>query len=349
MNTMRGVFYRESLDTSPQVFEAFPMERDRYAGIKNFYVDEEDKLWVGIRHLGIYGYQLPQNELLVHKEPEQENFNSYLTLTGDTQHKDLLWCSSEKGLYRYDKKNNTGRWFIPRELNPEIPTNALENIMEGPKGSLWMTLMGSGIVCFDKEKETFEYFRNDPQESQSIIPGFITSISSSEGVLWLATSEGVCSFNLDTHKAINYYKSDSLFHYGIAAMVADLNGDLWIADNNGISHFDPETRDFDSYYCLDIAQGFTNGGGSRGRDGRIYFSSIKGLLSFHPDSIKLDTVPPKTVLTGIRVNNEYVDFGKAAEFVDTILLLVKIFKHEIVILNRIRETIDNFSVESHVD
>ena len=48
------------------------------------------------------------------------------------------------------------------------------------------------------------------------------------------------------------------------------------------------------------------------RDGRLIFSTKSGILDFHPDSIQINTIPPKITLTDFKLFNKTVEIGEDA-------------------------------------
>ena len=319
-NTMRGVFYRKNLNAAPESFIAPPINENQYSGIRFFYLDEQNKLWLAMRNYGLYVFNSPKGQLHDFIDLGQQNYNDYPYVLGDNQNSDLIWYTSQRGLFRYNKKTASGQWFTHDGFNQGISTDGLGHFLEDASGNLWIALNSGGLAKFDKRNEQFHYLTNNPSDSLTILPGLVTNMSITTEGLWVSTQDGLSFLKNGAQHFFNYPQSDSLFQYGIAAMETDDKGNVWIADNNGISIFEPKTRNFHSYYCMEKTHGFTNGGGYKGKDGRIFFSAIKGILTFHPDSIKLDLVAPRAVLTGFKINNEAVNFGEAEEFVDTIFL-----------------------------
>ena len=107
-------------------------------------------------------------------------------------------------------------------------------------------------------------------------------------------------------------------------VIHDDFNNIWISTNNGISRFDKTTEKF---YNFDVTDGLqsnefnmsahckTKDGKindysqkyrAKGKDGKIYLGGTLGFNAFYPNKIRLDTIPPQTVITKFKIFNKEI-------------------------------------------
>ncbi len=315
-----GLFYRKNINTPPIHFAIPPVKPNTFNGINRVFVDEQKKIWIGLRSLGLYQFDHLDSKSGRFINLGDDKKYIYCGVTGDKKNTNILWFNYEDGLLKYNKKTGKKKWFRPKDQLDEIPTNWIIQPMDKEDGFLWAKVRGGGIISFNKTTENFTYYKHDKADSSSILPGSVANIGFSSDGVWAATAKGLSFLKTGSESFINYMKNDTLFKYGVIAMAVDERDNIWLADNNGVSKFEPATQKFSSYYCLNKIQDFTYAVAGKSQSGQIYFGTPSGLLVFHPDSISIDTIAPKTILTNFTVNNKPYQLPKAAEFVDSIFL-----------------------------
>ena len=113
-----------------------------------------------------------------------------------------------------------------------------------------------------------------------------------------------------------YSASNGFPFIGGIGIQMDPAGILWISTDNGLCRFDPATEKFQLYNKRNgLPELKLNGGAalSQSADGEIYFGSIKGVNAFYPGQIKLDTIAPLVVLTGLDINGKPATIGKGGQ------------------------------------
>lgn len=112
-----------------------------------------------------------------------------------------------------------------------------------------------------------------------------------------------------------FTEQDGLAGIQVQAIQEDKQGNLWVSTNNGLSKFHPDELQaggrlfFRNYKAADGLQSDEFGYHSShagSRTGELFFGGINGFNVFFPESIREDTVPPKVVITDVKVliNNE---------------------------------------------
>src|SRR5690606_23095902 len=104
---------------------------------------------------------------------------------------------------------------------------------------------------------------------------------------------------------------DGLANDGINAIQADAQGHLWLSTDAGVSRLDPETGQVRNYSARD---GVTTGSffvhsGTSLPDGTIFFGGTHGAVSFHPEQVRDNDIPPPVRIVAMQVSGREIDFA----------------------------------------
>jgi signal transduction histidine kinase len=88
--------------------------------------------------------------------------------------------------------------------------------------------------------------------------------------------------------------------------VEDNNRRLWITTSRGLVQFDPGTQNMVVYTKANglLYDQFNYNSGYKDATGRLYFGSIKGMISFRPDEFVVNDFVPPVFITGFQVHNK---------------------------------------------
>ncbi len=118
-----------------------------------------------------------------------------------------------------------------------------------------------------------------------------------------------------TKNTYNRFKeSEGLSHNSVLTILEDDRENLWLATGKGLSKFNKETEQFHNYFVEDGLPSNILGSGSKNkRTGVMFFGTDKGLIVFHPDSIKINKFIPPIVITSFTKINRTQNDGLPAE------------------------------------
>ncbi len=225
-------------------------------------------------------------------------------------HDDGLWIATQGGLARLK-----GEVFTYYTALDGLPSDIVGTIYEDAQGSIWVGTQG-GLSRLN-DGSIASYTTEDGLSDDVVISLY----GDAEGRLWIGTNGGGLNLLRDG-KFTAFTTRDGLPNDVIYSILEDGRGNLWMSCNKGI--FDLSKAELDDYAAgrthplspvvYGTADGMTtrecSGGGhpsaSRGADGRLWFSTIKGVAMIDPDRVAVNEQPPPTVIEQVRVDGELV-------------------------------------------
>ncbi len=311
------------LSSKKTVSHSFKAIKNKY--INSVYSPNKTQLYLGSRK-GIFILDLLTQTSKEYPFPESINkklgdltINNFLK-----DSKNRLWLSSEKGLLKLDEKTGIYTAYVSNMDDPtSISDNSITSILEDANQSIWIgTFDGLNRVIKEgpDKKLTFKRFKNDLQDKSSIFSNRIVGLKNLDNIIYIATTNGLGSYDLETKEFINH--SVSNFKYTIHAINITSNKVIWASTSNGILKFNPATKQFNEFVKKDGIEELTFGKGACGEDtnGNIYFGSKNGLTKFNPKNIKVNTTPPPVFVTTIKSINSEREYYSEAVYKDTLVL-----------------------------
>jgi len=308
-----------------------------------FYISQykDDKKFI-CSGLGLHLVELINNQL---KIIASIGGDAYFFI--EKSRNDVFWIASLNGLIRIKIVNEKiiSKDIYTETTNPRISTNNSRVLFYNhSKNTLYLGTEGGGlnVISLDDndypEKITVYQKNNEPN---SLSNNYIRSIiKDSRQNIWIGTYEGLNKMTTDslTGEYIfkTYTKKDGLPNNMIQLIAGDKNHNLWIGTNGGLSHFFPEENRFINYTANDGLQSneFSEHTVFINPDGEIIIGGINGINTFYPDQINVNSLKPKTTITGFYLFNEKVSalekIGRKAPLqmsitsTDTIVLLPKL-------------------------
>ena len=210
-----------------------------------------------------------------------------------------IWVAAPGGVFLLE-----GREF--RNVVPAIGArqiNSADMLVEGPDGTIWAGTLGVGFWRI-KDGEVRRFSTADGLGSD-----MIRSLSlDPDGTLWVGTLEG----GLNAYRNgtfVRYAAKDGLLSDNVSHIEDDGAGSLWLSTTRGISRVSKQQlRDFaegrisrltpvnygidDGLRSAECAPGYPfGGGGTRTRDGRLWFPTTSGLAMLDPRQTTPQTPP----------------------------------------------------------
>jgi ligand-binding sensor domain-containing protein/signal transduction histidine kinase len=231
--------------------------------------------------------------------------------------RDGLWVGTRGGLARL--KDGV---FTTYTTKDGLPNDFVGTIYEDAFGNLWVGTLG-GLSKFAGGR--FKTYTTGDGLSDSVV---ISIHGDGEGRLWIGTNGGGLNL-LKDEKFYSFTTRDGLPNDTIYRILEDGRGGLWMSCNKGIYRLAKseleEFADGKTPALHPVLYGTADGmptrecsggghpSGWRGADGRLWFSTIKGVAMIDPERVAQNTEPPPVVVEQVRVDGELVSDGALPE------------------------------------
>ncbi|MCD7938555.1 MAG: response regulator [Tannerellaceae bacterium] len=222
--------------------------------------------------------------------------------------------TTEEGETRFISfRNELTGWPIEHCYRVRVVTSDQE-------GTIWAGTT-SGAVSFRsdfKDPGTIEFHHHycDKANPFSISDNDIYSIRCTrKGEVFLATFGGGLNKAERTENGrVNfrhYTVRNGLSSNVLLSLEEDSRGHLWISTESGLCRFDPVAGHAEVYddNHFNYHTTFNEASSTARPDGRIVFGTMKGMISFQPDSIRKSDFVPPVVFTGFLLANEKIQPG----------------------------------------
>ncbi len=351
VGTESGIKVFNVNDKSIIDFKSFFNSKENYFEslyVYNFYLDENNCIWVGTRNDGLYVYDIKEDKIIDIAEKYNISKLKHAVVRGTVKDKyDNMWVATNMGLCRINLKDKTHVFYIPRknDINA-IPNHDIFDLLLDNE-ALYVTT-GNGLAEYNYDSDDFTtYCLPDSLTQNDVVKnnGFFDIVEGEDGRYYIGSySNGMLAFspNKKQFKASKIIGDIGTMVY---AIVPDNNGYLWASMSKGIMKYNIATRETTSYDVSDGLQGneFSPNAFLKSKNGYVFFGGFNGFNYFKPDEIQLETTTPKVVITKLLTSNgkkyRYLSHG------DTIHMSYKYnsFEIEFATLNLLRKNMVKYS------
>ena len=280
--------------------------------VVTLYEDQQSQLWLGTFGGGLCRFDEGQFDCFSTSDGLSSNYvyALYGSSAGD------LWIGTNDGLNRLRKGKIT-----TYTSEDGLSSGMITSLLEDQAGNLWIGTYGGGLNRFHDGR--FVSYEEEEGLSSDVV---LTLYEGSGKILWVGTQGGgLCRQRAeDAFSCLN--SSDGLPSDDVLQIQEDNWNHLWLGGMSGIARISKN-----DLYRYDMGQiprltpteyGTTDGlkssemnGGTqpaswKGRDGRLYFSTIRGVAVIDPAAVSLNTVPPTVKLESFRRSGEPVSLSE---------------------------------------
>lgn len=291
-NKKQGTFSPLSLDTKHTVFN-----------IKHQCFDKIGGHWVATKENGLW-----------YKAASKKKYKHFAAGPEDGQHISVrevyslfavdsgVWIGTHGGGLNF-YHHQTRKIAFQSTLFPEgIPnrTDFIKSVIVDSHSNLWVGTV-SDIKCIPLQGNT----KN--KNAQAGINRLIYSISEvRNGEIWIGTKTGLIIYEPKDDAFTPFHANHLLDDKSVYGILEDHNHHIWITSNDGLVLYKPEFQSARRYGPSDGIQGlwFNPQSVFMDRDSLLYFGGTNGFTTVSPDNIKINTRPPKVIISDIIINNE---------------------------------------------
>ncbi len=226
-------------------------------------------------------------------------------------HTGTLWAGTEKGVAVLANGSFSTPKNTPSELRGPIAA-----INEDRDGHVYVATEHDGLFVYQNGEAQEQLQDGAPIHDADAL------YTDPDGLLWIGTVGGGLHL-LDHGKMTTFFVRDGMFDNEIYGIIRDDQDHLWMACSKGL--FSVSRQDLlkfaagtlkkivstpysptDALRTIECRAG-VQPGSAHMQDGRVWFSTIRGLYVFDPNHLALKIPPPPVVIEETTVNGERVD------------------------------------------
>ncbi|MEJ7588863.1 MAG: two-component regulator propeller domain-containing protein [Ferruginibacter sp.] len=284
-----------------------------YSNIHGLLVSGNE-LWIGTFDHGLDVMDIPTGKVKKHyragnsNKDLQSNFAICMlkTVSGD------IYIGTGNSLFRFDKKADGF------DRVTETPSHIFVScILEDHDKKIWIGTHGNGIFYFDPATGEKGHFQNE-DDTNSLTTNVINAVfEDSQQNLWFSTEGGgLCKLNKERKIFSVYTTNNGLPSNFIFKTLEDNRQQLWISTSRGLVNFNPKTLE-KTVYTKDnglLNDQFNYNSGFKDAGGKMYFGSVKGMITFKPEDFSKSVQPLPVFITGFQVQNKELEINKDSSF-----------------------------------
>ncbi len=151
--------------------------------IMDVFEDHSGCLWVGTYFYGLYKLPYASNHFPYFELTKKPGENITIQVVDEDGRKNIWITTFEKGIYKWDSRNNNVENFRHDPNNPySIPSDYVSTVFEDSQKRLWLST-DKGLCSWDEEKEISRFYEdipNAPKHNSWFI------FEDKNGFLWIA-------------------------------------------------------------------------------------------------------------------------------------------------------------------
>jgi len=279
------------------LFDEFSFHnRNSNSNIHGLLVDG-NKLWIGTFQHGLDLVDLETGKKLKHYDSRSHGFKSNFIYDLAKSKEGRILAATNQGIYIHDVVKDDFVEFA------DLPETFYTYIFQDSKGKFWIGSFVEGLFTYDPLSHETRNFKYHPDNKLSLADNHVTWIhEDSHQNIWVATESGLCKVD-ENKQFTRFTTANELPGNLIFAMLEDRAGHFWISSSKGLADFDPVSGKAKSYTKANglISDQFNYNSAFKDSSGRMYFGTVKGMVSFHPEQFILNKYLPPVYITGFQL------------------------------------------------
>lgn len=296
--------------------------------VTSVYADREGIIWIGTMG-GLNRYD-PNTKRMKHffqKEHDTTTLRTnWVQQVLETRQGEFLVATND-GLQLFDRTRDLFRTYSPEVVNKtqSLPKTFSPNaLFEDRDGTLWIGTWLDGLYRYIPSTKVLKHYMPNEIDPFSISSSKVTVITEdSHGYIWVGThSGGFNKFDKTSEQFSRYTMFNGLPNDVVFGILEDSHGSIWISTMKGLAKFNPKTETFRVYDESDgiVHNQFNWRAFFKNNKGVMYFGGINGFVSFHPDSITIDSVPPNVAITSFKIFDKEISLQQSLTETKEIIL-----------------------------
>jgi signal transduction histidine kinase/ligand-binding sensor domain-containing protein len=264
-----------------------------------------NEVWIGTLDHGLDIMDRRTGKVIKHYGSDVRNstFRNNFIVTMLQSRSGEIYVGSGLGVYRYRKVSADFEWL------QETPGGQfISCLAEDHAGIIWAGTHAKGVFYYDPLTRHWGSLQHNAADTNSLPINDINAIcEDSKQNIWIATEGGgLCKLDANRKQMKRYTTQNGMPSNFVFKVVEDNDRQLWVTTSKGLVRLNPITQQMTLYTKANglLYDQFNYNSGYKDASGRLYFGSIKGMISFHPRDFDSSRIVPPVYITGFQVHNK---------------------------------------------
>lgn len=276
--------------------------------IHGLCIDDRD-LWIGTFSRGLKIKNLDTGAIREYMSGTGHcnglNSDYVFTITR-TLHGDML-VGTLSGLQRYNRDDDRF------EDVPELRNYFIYDVIEDSQGSIWAATYSGGLFYRRGGESSWQNFTHETGNHGSIPSNMVYGVFEDKlNNVWVLTQDGACVYNRATGMFDRDFMGINRIDGVVYQVVDDDYGRYWLTTNHGLYCIDRKSESLRRFSTSDglPTNQFNYNSSLKTADGKIYFGTINGLVSFEPVRFSFNSSLTSPVISEFYLHGKLVKPGK---------------------------------------
>ncbi|KAF2330620.1 hybrid sensor histidine kinase/response regulator transcription factor [Flavobacterium daemonense] len=281
--------------------------------VKAIAIDKSQNLWIGTSFGGLNFFNTKTATFKVFKR-NGESSNSIASdevnsLLINKQNK--LFIGTDLGLNVYDIAQQ--KFWLINSKNNIVVKKPIYALFQDKKNIIWIGTTDR-IYNYHDSKFQLKNFKDSLNGSFNYRVNCF--LEDSKNNMWVGTyHNGLALLNIKNNTFKIFNSANGLPSDNILAIAEDNETNLWISTDNGLVKYNRRLNTFRTFNILDGLPDnqFNTTSVLKDFQGRLFFGTYNGFISFLPKNIEKNIVPPDVVLSDLKLFNAPVKINDESE------------------------------------
>jgi ligand-binding sensor domain-containing protein/serine phosphatase RsbU (regulator of sigma subunit) len=264
--------------------------------VTTIYSNNGKELWIGTGRNGVFRMDVGNDKIL--KYPIENGIleNSITIIAGKGEQ---VWIGTKKGLWNINSVTNSKNWYSINRGG--LPHNFINCLYIDRTDKVWISTPGKTLAYIQNEK-VFKTPLNSLSGNLTLGP--ITEDTDSR--IWVGSNGNGVFFEVQSDSIVNLTAKEGLLSNYCYSLICDDHKNIWVGHKDGLSRI--RTADY-SVKPIQHIEGTTDSyqfnpnAIIKDQQGKIWFGSNKGLVSYDPSMESPRQRPPVLGFTSIKIND----------------------------------------------
>ncbi len=281
-----------------------------YSNIHGLLVDGP-RLWIGTFEHGLDVMDIASGRVIKRYKagPNPFDLKSNFIVTLLKTRSGTIYLGTSNSLSKW--AGTDGKFSLVNNISGDAFVSSL---LEDGDGTIWVGTHDRGLYYFNPATSLKGRFLNDPSNKNSLTTNSINALyEDGDGALWLAMEGGgLCRLDKDRKTFQRFSTQNGLPSNVVFKVLEDNRKNLWITTSKGLVKMDAARKNVTVYTKENglLNDQFNYNSGYKDSTGKLYFGSVRGMITFRPDEMHRSDFVPPVYITGLQIHNKEIEVAR---------------------------------------